>query len=177
MILGAILAGGESRRFGSDKAQATLAGTALLDLVVGALALQVDELVVCGRAWPGLRSLPDRPAPGLGPLAGLAAALHHAEACGFAQVLTLPCDTPLVDRGLIAALVTAGAPALVRDCPVIGIWPAALSPALDAHLEGADRSMRGWARRAGAAWLDLPAPANVNHAEDLAQLRDRARSA
>lgn len=176
MILGAILAGGESRRFGSDKAQATLGGAALLDHVAGALAPWVDELVVCGRDWPGLRNVPDRPAPGLGPLGGLAAALHDAEARGFARVLTLPCDTPLVDPALIAALVAAGAPALVRDCPVIGIWPAALAPALDAHIAGADRSMRGWARRAGATWLDLPAPANVNHAGDLARLRDRPQS-
>lgn len=171
MILGAILAGGASSRFGSDKAQAMLDDAPLLDHVAAALRPWVDAVVVCGRDWSGLDGVPDRPAAGLGPLGGLAGALHHAAIHGFAQVLTVPCDTPVLDPTMLAAVRAADPPALLRDCPVIGLWPAALAPLLDAHLRGADRSMRGWARATGATWLDLPAPANVNRAEDLARLR------
>ena len=98
-ILGAILAGGRSTRFGSDKALATLDGQALIDRVAEALAPQVDALIVVGRSHPGMTCIPDRPAPDLGPLGGIAAALHHAETHGFAQVLTVPCDAPSCPPG------------------------------------------------------------------------------
>ena len=67
-LLGAIVAGGRSRRFGSDKARATVEGRTLFDHVVGALSPQVADIVLCGRDWPGFDSLDDRPEPGLGPL-------------------------------------------------------------------------------------------------------------
>ena len=53
-ILGAIIAGGTSSRFGSDKAAAVLHGRALLDHVVASMKCHVDTLVVVGRAWPEL---------------------------------------------------------------------------------------------------------------------------
>ena len=48
-ILGAILAGGQARRFGSDKAQALWRGRRLIDHVADALGSQTTALVVCGR--------------------------------------------------------------------------------------------------------------------------------
>ena len=77
-ILGAILAGGQSRRFGSDKAVATWHGKALLDHVADALRPSCAQLIVVGRTWPGLETIADYPAPGLGPLGGLAGALAGA---------------------------------------------------------------------------------------------------
>lgn len=78
-LLGAILAGGAATRFGSDKGSgALIGGRALIDHVADALRPQVATLVVCGRHWPGLEGLADRPASGLGPLGGLCAALAHA---------------------------------------------------------------------------------------------------
>ena len=65
-ILGAIIAGGASTRFGSDKAAALMHGRALLDHVVADMKCHVDALVVVGRAWPELLRVEDKPAPGLG---------------------------------------------------------------------------------------------------------------
>lgn len=50
-MLGAIIAGGMSRLFGSDKAMARIDRVALLDHVHAALKAQVDEVVLCGRTW------------------------------------------------------------------------------------------------------------------------------
>lgn len=175
MILGAVLAGGRSRRFGGDKAAAMIDGRAMIDHVVAALSPLVDRVVVCGRAHATLTGLADRPAPGLGPLGGISAALHHAAAHGFDRVLTLPCDTPTISATTLTALLRAERAAVVADCPVIGCWPAELAPALDALLAaGGDRSVRAWARRAGAVALPLPAPANVNYAGDLVDLHQPA---
>ncbi|MCR5872033.1 NTP transferase domain-containing protein [Sphingomonas sp. J344] len=52
-LLGAIIAGGTSRRFGSDKAMAQIAGRSLLDHARAALVQEVDDLVLCGRTVGG----------------------------------------------------------------------------------------------------------------------------
>ncbi|MBK7285215.1 MAG: NTP transferase domain-containing protein [Sphingomonadales bacterium] len=45
-ILGAIIAGGKSRRFGSDKTVAELRGKPLIQHVIDGLSPQCDDLVI-----------------------------------------------------------------------------------------------------------------------------------
>jgi molybdopterin-guanine dinucleotide biosynthesis protein A len=173
-ILGAIFAGGAARRFGSDKAEATIDGRAMIEHVVERLAAQCDAVVLVGRQRPGLETVADAPAPGLGPLGALAGALVHARAAGHALVLTSGCDLPDFPRDLATRL--APASAVVRGQPLLGLWDAELGPALVRWLEqGEDRSMRGWIAEAGARRVSLDAPpANINTPGDLADfLRQR----
>lgn len=167
-VLGAILAGGKSVRFGADKAAALVDGRALIDHVADALAPQVDALVLCGRTWPGLTSIVDRPAPDLGPLGGLCAALHHAADQGFDHVLTAGCDVLPVPADLRALLAGDGAATVVGQ-QLFGYWPAALAERLDAHLAaGTDRSIRGWIAACGARAVAIDTPlANLNTPADL----------
>jgi molybdopterin-guanine dinucleotide biosynthesis protein A len=169
MILGAVIAGGRSRRFGSDKAVALLEGRSLIDHAIAALLPVTDEVIVCGRDWPGLPTLPDRPAPDLGPLGGINAALADAQARGFSAVLTIGCDMPGVPAQLLVDLIAA-CPAHAAEAPILGCWPSSLAPSLDRHLtEGGDRSIRRWARIVGAATVDSGVPlANINTPADLA---------
>lgn len=173
-ILGAILAGGQARRFGSDKALALLDGVPLIEHVAVALGAQTAAVAVCGRTHAGLIALADRPAPGLGPLGGLAAALHHAACAGYTGVVSVGCDVPRLPADLVATLI-GDAPAVVAAQPVIGWWPAPFAARLDAHLaSGADRSLRGWAAAVNARAVALGRPlANVNRTEDLAALAAR----
>jgi molybdopterin-guanine dinucleotide biosynthesis protein A len=169
-LLGAVLAGGRSSRFGSDKALAELRGKPLLRHAAEALAAQCDSVIVCGRDWPDLVSVPDRPTPDLGPLGGLNAALHHAADNGFDAVLSVGCDTPLLPHDLADRLLRAGEAAYLRGLPIIGLWPARLAAMLDTHLATtADRSLRAWSRLASAMPIEVDPPlANVNRPEDLA---------
>ncbi|GGI81263.1 molybdenum cofactor guanylyltransferase [Polymorphobacter multimanifer] len=171
-ILGAILAGGQSRRFGTDKAVACLDGRPLIEHVVAALRRQCDAIVIVGRPFPGLEALADRPHPGLGPLGGLAAALHAGQARGFEMVLTAPCDTPRLPRDLVDIL--SPSPAYLADTQVIGLWPCAAAALLDAHIaSNPRRSMLGWAVSIGAAPRRLALPiVNINTPEDLQGLAD-----
>ncbi len=130
MILGAILAGGQARRFGSDKAQALYQGERLIDRVATALLAQCGGLVVCGRKEPKFRCIPDWPEAGLGPLGGLAAALRHAREQGFSHVLSAGVDVPDLPHDLAMSLAGEGA-AIVESQPVVGLWPVADFPALD----------------------------------------------
>ena len=171
MILGAVLAGGRSSRFGSDKAAALLDGRTLLDRVIDALRPQVDALVICGREHAGLTSVPDRPGPDLGPLGGLNAALHHAAAHGFEAVVTVPCDTPFLPDDLVERLRTAEGAAYAMSIPVIGWWPSTLAGRLDDHLAtGPDRSVRRWAAAVGAEAIEIGPLANINNVTELSEL-------
>jgi molybdopterin-guanine dinucleotide biosynthesis protein A len=168
MILGAILAGGQSTRFGSDKAYAMWNGVPLIDHVAVRLATITHAIVVCGRDHDGIPSIPDRPAPGLGPLAGLNAALHHALALGLDHVITIPCDTPLLSGSLLEALAGGAGDAFLDDMPVIGRWRSATAALLDAHIEvDGIRSLRAWAQRISACPLDHLSPPNINRPTDL----------
>jgi molybdopterin-guanine dinucleotide biosynthesis protein A len=169
-LLGAVLAGGQSRRFGSDKALALLDGRPLIEHVIAALAAQTEAVIVCGKEWGDW--VPDRPEAGLGPLGGINAALHCAATRGFDAVLTAPCDAPVLP-GNLAAILNNGA--YIIEIPVIGLWPASLAAHLDAHIAASeDHSVRGWARAAGIPGVMLGAALpNLNTPADLAALSER----
>jgi molybdopterin-guanine dinucleotide biosynthesis protein A len=155
-LLGAILAGGQSRRFGSDKAQARVAGKALLDHVADALRPQCAALVVAGRAWPGLLTVADLPEADLGPLGGLAGALAYAQRKGFDAVLSSGCDVLGLPADLAEQL--GEVPSILDDLPIVGLWPVGLSPILIGWLrEPSNRSVYRFADHIGARKVAMPA--------------------
>jgi len=170
MILGAVLAGGLSRRFGSDKALAELGGRALISLAVDALSGWCEHVVVVGREMAPAPTLPDWPRAGMGPLGGLAAALHHARDEGYDAVLTCGVDTGLLPDDLLGLL--GPAPACLAAQPVIGLWPASVAPSLDAFLHGeGSHSMNRFADLVGARRVETAiAIPNLNTPADLSAL-------
>lgn len=167
MILGAVLAGGGSRRFGSDKALAQYKGKPLIDHAIARLGEITDTVVVCGGERPGYATIPDAPASGLGPLGGLCGAIEHARANGFSAVLTMPCDTPDLPVEYLRTLASSDRAAHLKGLPVAGYWPVALHDALLDQLAGEDRSMRAWVARCGAKAIATPEVVNVNRPGDL----------
>ena len=107
---GAVLAGGASRRMGSDKALVDAPGGRPL-VVVGVEALRAAgafEVVVVGGDGPALQALglpwvPDH-FPGEGPLGGIVTALHATRAD---LVVVMACDMPGVGPEVPAELVRA----------------------------------------------------------------------
>jgi molybdopterin-guanine dinucleotide biosynthesis protein A len=165
-LLGAVLAGGASSRFGSDKALALFAGRPLIDHVISALTPQVAALVICGRDYPGFARVDDLPVAGLGPLGGLCGALVHAAEHGFDAVLCAPCDMLGLPADLAARL--GAGPAVARGQRSVGLWPASLAPALLSRLSGGgSRAIRVWASACEAREVDCGALHNINHPGDL----------
>ena len=129
MILGAVLAGGQSSRFGSDKALAQLHGRTLIARAVEALEAKCDSVIVVGRETGPAPTIPDWPAPDMGPLGGIAAALRHAQGEGFASVLTCGVDSHELPEDLLTILSPASA--YLENQPVIGHWKANAASQVD----------------------------------------------
>lgn len=121
-LLGAVLAGGASRRFGSPKALAKLHGRPLWRLAVDRLEPLCARVVVVGAdpaAFPGLAGLADEAAaprardrveaapdrtPGAGPLGGVEAALALAAQVGLDGALALAVDMPWAPEAALRRL-------------------------------------------------------------------------
>jgi molybdopterin-guanine dinucleotide biosynthesis protein A len=105
MILGAVLAGGSSRRMGRDKAQVTVLGRTMLEHVAGALGEAADLVIVAGRTdLEGLEGVADPGNHPAGPLAGLVAALERAGDGGAGAVVLVAVDQPFVRARTLAHL-------------------------------------------------------------------------
>lgn len=173
MILGVVLAGGQSVRFGSDKALAELDGQTLIARAVAALSEYCSQVVIAGRAEGPAATIPDWPEKGMGPLAGIAAGLRFAIANGYASVLTCGVDSLPLPGKLTEIL--SPAPACLESQPIIGHWPTAANEAIETILQTAGRhSMRAFAHAIGARWVLADAePANINTPADLAAAKKR----
>lgn len=167
MILGVVLAGGQSQRFGSDKALAEFEGQTLLARAIDRLSGWCEQVVVVGRAEAPAQTLPDWPHEGMGPLGGLAAALHHAADADFTSVLSVPVDCPVLTEDLLARL--SPAPAFLIDQPVIGHWPVSAAREIEEILRGeGPHAMRTLTDRIDARAITLDTPlVNINTPADL----------
>lgn len=109
-VLGAIIAGGASTRFGSPKAFARVGGERVIDRVANALRTCVspDDIVaiVNDEELAGHTGLPHRPdaITGMGALGGLHAALIWARERGHTGVIAVGCDMPFLSPGLLNEL-------------------------------------------------------------------------
>lgn len=166
--IGALLAGGQSRRMGIDKALLPVGAGTLLDHMLAKLrALDLAEVVVC-RDAPGC--IADR-IPGQGPLGALhSLSIHYPGR----DLLVVPVDMPLVAAGTLAALLAAR-DAAQRPRHYAGyrlpLWlplsPAAIGAIATRVTDpAADRSLAALLRELGAETLPLHPPetefANVN---------------
>lgn len=167
MILGVVLAGGLSTRFGSDKALAELGGRTLLARAFDTLTGFCELVVVAGRERGPGRCIPDWPHANMGPLAGIAAGLHLARDEGYDSVLTCGVDSVGLPDNLLDLL--SPAPAYLESQPVVGHWPAGTVDAIETLLlaEG-KHSMLAFAGAVGATAVKISAtPANINTPADL----------
>jgi molybdenum cofactor guanylyltransferase len=165
-ILGVVIAGGKSTRFGGDKATALVDGLPLIDHVIMGLYCHAETIVIAGRDWRDFGVVDDGAYAGHGPLAGMLAALRYATAQGFDAVLSAACDAlPVPDLSrLVGAM-----PAVIDGHWLFGFWPTALTAALEDYLVNQnDRSMRGWINHCGARSVADDAPVhNLNTKTDI----------
>lgn len=138
-VVGAVLAGGRSRRMGRPKALVELAGRPLIAHALSAVERASLEPVVVAKPYSPLPPLSCRvvrePAEPTHPLRGVVSAL--AESAGR-PVVALACDMPLVPAPLLALLARLDATAAVVEAAGrVQSLLARYEPAVAAALEDA----------------------------------------
>ena len=182
-LYGLVLAGGQSRRMGSDKALLVRNGESQLQRAMTLLGEFTDKAFVSVRedqATEKERSrfpqIVDR-YDDMGPLAGILSAMDHAP---DARWLVLACDLPNVDRDTIAKLVADASPAdpftAFRSShdglpePLCSLYTPAARPQIDALAAEGIRCPRKILIVSNATLLEQPHPAaldNMNTPDDL----------
>lgn len=202
-VVGAVLCGGRSSRFGSDKALAPFGSSTVGERVVAAMReAGIDPVVAIGGQVSDRLRVPTVPdlRPGDGPLGGLATALLWARR---GWVLLVPCDVPLLTSTHIGLLLNApdrpervgGSPErpdhpgddAAESMPVVAtvdgrpqvslaVWPAADGRRLLRLLDGGERRFR--AALDGRPWRGVEVPpaavADADTPEELAELEKGA---
>lgn len=152
---GVLLAGGESRRMGRDKATITIGGEPLWQRQIALLrTIEPAEVLVSARAQPAwlpaqTKLVLDEP-PSRGPLSGLALALDRMRTT---HLLALAVDLPLMTAPhlqFLCRLVTEARGVLPmigeRAEPLAAIYPREVAAEFSAALSGTDYSLQRLSR-------------------------------
>jgi molybdenum cofactor guanylyltransferase len=155
-VLGVLIAGGASTRFGAPKALAQIGGRRVVDRAYDALrhaahdcvAIINDEQIATHVA---LESRPDL-VPGAGALGGIVTALHWAGERRADAIIAIGCDMPFVAPALLQSLVerwrAGGCDAVLPESnsrrgvePLCAVYGQACLPAIERALQRDDRRM------------------------------------
>lgn len=146
-MAGLILAGGQSRRYGRDKAFEKLMGKPLVEYVIEVLAPVAGNLFIVADSGDRFAAYSDRltvvtdEVPGLGPLGGLYAGL---KASPDDYSVAAPCDSPFIDIALMEYMLQTaadtGADALIpryegRNHTVNAVYSKTCVPAIESSLD------------------------------------------
>jgi molybdenum cofactor guanylyltransferase len=192
-IFGVILAGGEGRRMGADKAFVPLAGRPLIAHVLDRLEPQVDRVLISANGdaarFAGLGCPVVADARPQGPLSGVLAALTCAAGLGATHLVSTPVDTPFLPGDLVPQLLLASeaspeglafAADATGDHPATALWPVGLVPALADFLARGEAKVTRFTAYQGAVRAMFPDPRaflNLNTPEDLAAAENLLKGA
>jgi molybdopterin-guanine dinucleotide biosynthesis protein A len=193
-VVGLVLAGGRSVRFGGEKAVALLDGRPLLLWAAQRLRTVCDHVAINVRPGTeaeavaqaaGLPTLNDAPGDATGPLAGVKVGLIWAAEQGVHALAVSPCDAPLLPDDLYVRLLERadGGAAMAETSdgrqPLCALWPVAALPAVrEALADGAHPPTWQVLERLGARKVLFDSPeafANINTRDDLAAVESQRR--
>ena len=191
-VIGVVIAGGRSVRFGGEKAVAGLGGKPLLMWAVARLARSCAAVAINARPdteaealarAEGLTVLHDVPGDAAGPLAGVKAGLQWARQLGARAVAVSPCDVPLLPENVFPRLIQeAGTGAAMAETsegnqPQCAVWPVSALPKLtEALANGGHPPTWLMLESIGAVHVRFSRPetfANINTRPDLAAIAGR----
>ena len=194
-VVGLVLAGGRSVRFGGEKAVALLDGRPLLMWAAERLRTVCTSVAINVRPGTeaegvaqthGMRTLYDAPGDAAGPLAGVKAGLIWAEEQGARTLAVSPCDAPLLPDDLYVRMLerAEGGAAMAETTdgrqPLCALWPVAALPVVrEALAGGAHPPTWQVLERLGARKVSFERPetfANINTTSDLAAVAAQHRN-
>jgi len=171
-ILGVILAGGKSRRFGEDKSKIKLGNKTLLEHVIDKVEKEFSELLIISNnqnykfTSKRIFLVQDFIKGQLGPLIGALSAMKWVELNNknYKWIATFPCDTPFFDIKIIEylkiksfetkkKLVFLKSEKIRHN--IFGLWSLDLKDILENDIKNNIRKVEIWADKIGSDIINI----------------------
>jgi len=188
-VLGVILAGGKSSRFGSNKSLSNLANNKLIEHVINKIDTYFPKILIVSNDSSlkienkKIKIIKDCIEGYLGPLVGVLTAMKYANSYKnkYKWIITFPCDTPFFNRIIIKKMIEKTNLAdekiyFVKDRKqrhnIFGIWSTSLEKVLEDDLKNNFRKVDLWADKIGCNFIEKDIQnenefLNINTKEDL----------
>ena len=188
-ILGVILAGGKSRRFGEDKSKIKLGNKTLLEHVIDKVEKEFSELLIISNnqnfsfTSKKIFLVQDFIKGQLGPLIGVLSAMKWIELNkkNYKWIATFPCDTPFFDIKVIEYLKTKSfetkkklvfLKSAEKRHNIFGLWSLDLKEILENDINNKTRKVEIWADKIGSDIINIEKGKfdsflNINTKDDL----------
>ena len=192
-ILGVVLAGGKSQRFGEDKCQVKLGDKLLIDYILSEILDEFKEVLLISNNKIKYNnsnkiSLAEDIKRGLGPLGGILTAMKWIKENNrsYKWISTFPSDTPFFKKKILNNFLEE-----IKDYEgklffinsndtrhnIFGLWSIDLLDRLEKDLDNGERKVEMWANKIGVKSINMKFENkdpffNINTKEDLTKAEE-----
>ena len=187
-ILGVVLAGGKSQRFGEDKCQVKLGDKLLIDYILSEIIDEFKEVLLISNNkikynHSNKISLVEDTKKGLGPLGGILTAMKwiRQNNKSYKWISTFPSDTPFFKKKILNNFLEEikgyeGKLFFINSNDtrhnIFGLWSIDLLDRLEKDLDNGERKVEMWANKIGVKSINMKFEStdpffNINTKEDL----------
>ena len=193
-IIGIILAGGKSSRFGEDKSNIRLGSKTLLDHTIDKIEKKFNEVLIISNNKEynfknkKIHTVKDCIEGQLGPLVGILTAMKwvNENKKNYKWIASFPCDTPFFDNKLISKLklkTKETSKKLIflnsdkKRHNIFGLWSMDLIETLEKDIKNSFRKVEIWADKVGYESININTEKfdrflNINTKEDLEKAKE-----
>ena len=196
-ILGVVLAGGKSQRFGSDKTLVKFGDKSLIEHTVSKIENNFKEILIVSNSDKNVFKknniflTKDIIDGYLGPLVGVLSAMDWVlkNNKNYKWIATFPCDTPLFDQSVVEKIISYTNKTNKKLCflknnnkrhNIFGLWSVELKDTLLKDIEKGFRKVENWANKIGCEIIEINSEnnynfLNINTKEDLEEAKKKLK--
>ena len=196
-ILGVVLAGGKSQRFGEDKSQVKLGAKLLIDYILSEITGEFNKILIVSNSSIDFKhsdkiSVIKDIKKNLGPLGGVLTAMKWVKHNNkdYKWILTFPVDTPFFKRTNLQKFLQDIQPEESKlffiksnntRHNIFGLWSVDLMEKLEEDLNKGERKVEVWANSIGVKTVNIEFQNedpffNINTKEDLEIAKKRLKN-
>ena len=196
-ILGTVLAGGKSQRFGEDKSQVKLGDKLLIDYILSEVIEEFKEILVVSNSLIDFKksekiTVIEDIKKNLGPLGGVLTAMKWIKDNNkdYKWISTFPADTPFFKRSILQKFLQDIQPEESKlffiksnntRHNIFGLWSIDLMDKLEEDLNKGERKVVVWANSIGVKTINIEFQNedpffNINTKEDLEKAKDKLKN-
>ncbi len=196
-VLGVVLAGGKSQRFGSDKTNVKLGDKTLIEHTISKIENNFKEILIISNNKNNLIDkkniflIKDLIDGYLGPLIGVLSAMDWVEKNkkNYSWIATFPSDTPFFDQNVIDNLKNCSKKKTKKlffiksgnkRHNIFGLWSISLKEILLKDIDCGFRKVEDWANKIGFEIIDMNTDSdynflNINTKEDFEEAKKKIK--